>query len=74
MGDINDFAFLKKTEAPSTVASTPVVAVKETRINPKYDWYQNRSHVFVNFKIEGAQADQVKVSLEDKVLGLRLEE
>jgi HSP20 family molecular chaperone IbpA len=41
-------------------------------INTKYDWYQNRSHVFINYKVEGADASQVDVQVTEKLVTLKL--
>lgn len=65
IGNINDYAFLKgsapKVETAADPAQKPVV---KAEINPKYDWYQNQSHVFITFKVVGDKelAKKTKVS------------
>ena len=49
IGNINEFAFLK-SEA-KLVKAAPVA--KKAEILPKYDWYQNQTHVFLSFKVVG---------------------
>lgn len=43
------------------------------RINPKYDWYQSVSHVFISFKVEGGDKDlakNAKVAFENKSVAI----
>lgn len=57
---MNEFAFIKGSQAaPAHVAPAQQAAVKP-RINPKYDWYQSVSHVFISFKVEGGDKDLAK--------------
>jgi hypothetical protein len=49
IGNINEFAFLKSEAKP--VKAAPVA--KKAEILPKYDWYQNQTHVFLSFKVVG---------------------
>ena len=70
VGDIKNYAFLKQPAAsPSPApaqashpAPTQPSAPKqqEARLNPKYDWYQNATHVFMTFKVEGNDPDLTK--------------
>ena len=59
IGNINEFGFLK-TEAK------PVPAAKKAEIIPKYDWYQNQTHVFLSFKVVGDPnlAKSAKINFE----------
>lgn len=69
VGDLNEYAFLQGTKPPSE--PTPTVAAAKARINPKYDWYQNQSHVFISFKVEGGDkmlAKNTKVAFEKQCI------
>ena len=59
VGDLNEFAFIKGSQAaPAQVM--PAQSTVKPRINPKYDWYQSVSHVFISFKVEGGDKELAK--------------
>ena len=69
VGDLNEYAFIQGAKAPS--APTQAAAPAKARINPKYDWYQNQSHVFISFKVEGGDktlAKNTKVAFEKQCI------
>lgn len=76
IGNINEFAFLKSEVKP-------VPEAKKSEIFPKYDWYQNQTHVFMSFKVindpdlaKSAKVnfDKTSVSIEagDQMINIQL--
>ena len=54
IGNINDYAFLKGSAPKVEVAAAPAQRpTAKAEIHPKYDWYQNQTHVFITFKVIG---------------------
>lgn len=89
IGDIKNYAFLKApgqqnppSQASSGQASTQSTAESVTQLakevvaahlNPKYDWYQNASHVFITFKVVGNDSDytkEVKIDIQETYVKL----
>lgn len=73
VGDINEFAFIG-TKAPAEVQIVKEQkAAVAPQLNPKYDWYQNITHVFVSFKVVGSDkslAKNTKVDLQKQQITL----
>lgn len=73
VGDINALAFVKSnTPAEVQIAKDQKAAVTP-HLNPKYDWYQNMTHVFVSFKVVGndkSLAKNTKVDLQKQQITL----
>lgn len=64
---------MKGSQPAPVTQSAPVKVEAVARINPKYDWYQNMSHVFISFKVEGSNkelAKQTKVNFDKQLIGL----
>lgn len=94
-GDIKNLAFLKQPAGQANLQTEQVPASQpqtsaaakpkvEAHLNPKYDWFQNASHVFITFKVVGndpelskkyqidIQENQVKLTLKDNVITVPL--
>ena len=73
VGDINEFAFVQsKSPAEVQIVKEQKAAVAP-QLNPKYDWYQNMTHVFVSFKVVGSDrslAKNTKVDLQKQQITL----
>ena len=65
IGNINDYAFLKAPIVKNDEQKKEPAAVNG-HIVQKYDWYQNKTHVFVTFKVVGDKelAKNAKVRVE----------
>lgn len=57
IGNLNEYAFIQGSETTQKQVQKPKA---EARVNPKFDWYQNMTHVFISFKIEGGDKDLSK--------------
>jgi len=61
VGDINEFAFIQtKTPTAEVQIVREQKAAVTPQLNPKYDWYQNMTHVFVSFKVLGSDKSLAK--------------
>ena len=68
IGDINEYAFLKAPAKKEEQKKEGVAA----HIVQKYDWYQNKSHVFVTFKVVGDKdlAKQAKIDIQKQSISV----
>jgi len=67
VGDLNEYAFIQGGAPAAAQKQAPQPQQVKPKINPKFDWYQNASFVFVSFKVEGGDktlAKNAKVSFE----------
>lgn len=68
VGNINDAAYIDKAAVPlqqTQPVAQPHVQKVIPAIDPKYDWYQNSTHVFLSFKVASPEvAKQTQIQFE----------
>jgi hypothetical protein len=60
------------TQPPSQTAITNTTANKVVPlIDPKYDWYQNATHVFISYKVANSTvSEQTEITFDSQVVTL----
>lgn len=74
-GEINKLCVIdsikKKDEQQEETKEAPKAVVADWNVDPKYDWYQNATHVFISFKIKkGDIRNTLEVSLGQERIDL----
>jgi len=66
LGDLNSFAFVQGNSAADEEIKTNTnkdqkeKTIVASSLNPKYDFYQNNTHVFVSFRVLGNNKEFAK--------------
>jgi hypothetical protein len=70
IGDINELIFLNEPKAaasasaPEKASAPQALPSVKPHIETKYDWYQNKTHVFVSFKVVGDKELSIEIDVK----------